>query len=67
MCRQCKIIILPINENSAVAYKKLPLKEKNRDPFDRMIVACAVDNSFTLLSGDSKFEQYQADGLQLLW
>ena len=67
MCRQCKIIILPINENSAVSYKKLPLKEKNRDPFDRMIVACAVDNSFTLLSGDSKFEQYQADGLQLLW
>ena len=67
MCRQCKITILPVNENSALAYKKLPLKDNNRDPFDRMIVSCAIENGFTLLSGDGKFEQYITDGLQLLW
>jgi PIN domain nuclease of toxin-antitoxin system len=34
------------------------------DPFDRLIIAQAINNDFTLISDDSKFEPYPVDLLR---
>lgn len=40
------------------------LKFHHRDPFDRLIIAQALNNNLTLISKDSKFADY---GVNLLW
>ncbi|WP_374758115.1 PIN domain-containing protein [Fibrella forsythiae] len=36
----------------------MPLYEDHRDPFDRLLLATAQAEGFTLLSDDEKFERY---------
>ena len=43
-----------------VSISQIPLKENHHDPFDRMLIQQAI-------SKDEKFQQYQENGLQLLW
>lgn len=66
-CKKQHIKVLPITIEGAISYKTLPLKSNHRDPFDRMLIATAMKNEYTLVSKDSKFEQYTVDGLKLLW
>lgn len=56
--------IISFEAGDALQLSKLPLYHK--DPFDRMIIAQAINNSYLLISDDSKFEQYKIDGLNLL-
>lgn len=48
------------------SYYKLPKKENHKDPFDRMLIWQSIESGFTLLSHDSKLEQYIPDGLMLV-
>jgi len=50
-----------------VSVGTVPMKENHHDPFDRMLIQQAIRNDMVLLSADSKFQQYEENGLQLLW
>jgi PIN domain nuclease of toxin-antitoxin system len=56
-----------LQEQDAISFLDLPLKENHKDPFDRMLIWQAINNNLTLLSKDKIFQQYAADGLKLLW
>jgi PIN domain nuclease of toxin-antitoxin system len=53
---------LPIVEADAVRAASLPLH--HRDPFDRMIVAHAINHGLTVVTHDRLFERYPAG---ILW
>lgn len=59
---QLKIEILPIERSDLIRYLTLPLH--HRDPFDRVIIAQAIDRELVLLSADRSFEAYS---VQRLW
>lgn len=50
-----------------VSISQIPQKENHHDPFDRMLIQQAIRNDLILISKDEKFQQYQENGLQLLW
>ncbi len=50
------IQILPVDFNDLVCLKKLPFH--HRDPFDRLIIAQAQTNGFTVITHDANFEKY---------
>jgi PIN domain nuclease of toxin-antitoxin system len=56
------IILLPITFADAVRVMNLPLH--HRDPFDRIIIAQAMNNSLALISCDAAFAAYP---IQLRW
>jgi PIN domain nuclease of toxin-antitoxin system len=56
------ILILPISFDDTVQVKNLPLY--HRDPFDRMLVAQAINHSLTLASADSQLDAYP---VQRVW
>lgn len=45
----------------------LPVKKNHHDPFDRLLIHLAIRKSLLLVSKDSKFKQYELDGLRLFW
>ncbi len=47
------------------SYYKLPKKEDHKDPFDRMLIWQAIQKDYTLITKDSKIEQYVPDGLKV--
>jgi PIN domain nuclease of toxin-antitoxin system len=54
-------------ENRLLAtYYQLPQKEDHKDPFDRLLIWQAIANGYTLITHDSKIEQYRSDGLQII-
>jgi PIN domain nuclease of toxin-antitoxin system len=59
---QLKIEILPITTLDVESYVNLPLH--HRDPFDRILVAQAVNNQLILISCDPAFDNYS---IQRLW
>ncbi len=56
------IILLPISFADTVRVMNLPLH--HRDPFDRILIAEAINNSLTLVSCDAAFTAYP---IQLRW
>ena len=50
-----------------VSISQIPLKENHHDPFDRMLIQQAIRNNLVLISKDEKFQQYEENGLQLMW
>lgn len=50
-----------------VSIGTIPQKENHHDPFDRMLIQQAIRNNLVLLSADEKFQQYEQNGLQLMW
>jgi len=59
--------IMNIQENETITFHELPLKEKHKDPFDRMLIWQAITKNMTLISKDGLFQQYTKDGLKLAW
>ena len=43
------------------------LPDHHHDPFDRMIIAQAIEEKFTCVSSDESFLLYKPSGLDLLW
>ena len=65
--RNMDFSIIDLQENEAITFHKLPLKENHKDPFDRMLIWQAINGKMTLISKDKFFEQYKNDGLKLIW
>jgi len=59
------IQILPIKPEYLDCYDTLPLLADHRDPFDRMLVATAIEENLQVLTIDEKFILY--DNLQVVW
>lgn len=54
--QQLKIKVLPITFSDTECYLNLPLH--HRDPFDRMLIAQAMNHSLVLISRDVAFDAY---------
>ncbi|MBQ7578140.1 MAG: PIN domain-containing protein [Synergistaceae bacterium] len=63
LCRQEEINILSLNSAYFERIQKLPLI--HRDPFDRIIIAAAIEENFTLLTCDEIIVKY--DEVKCLW
>jgi PIN domain nuclease of toxin-antitoxin system len=53
---QLRIEILPISFSDTECYLSLPLH--HRDPFDRMLIAQALNYSLVIITADSAFDLY---------
>jgi PIN domain nuclease of toxin-antitoxin system len=62
LLKQLNIEILAISQSDLEQYLTLPLH--HRDPFDRLIIAQAIDRQLALVSADSAFRAYS---VQKLW
>jgi PIN domain nuclease of toxin-antitoxin system len=60
--KRLKIEILPITFSDTECYLNLPLH--HRDPFDRMLIAQAINHSLIVVSCDVAFDAYP---IQRLW
>ncbi|GAP71483.1 hypothetical protein SAMD00024442_13_4 [Candidatus Symbiothrix dinenymphae] len=64
------ITILPTKINHIRTLEKLPFIDidggKHDDPFDRLLIAQAIAEKYTLVSADNKFPRYRECGLSLL-
>lgn len=47
-------------------FHRLP-KFGHKDPFDRMIIWQAIQQSLVLISKDAGFPEYRKSGLQVMW
>lgn len=66
-CKKYGFKILKVEPKNTVSYLNLPLFKNHRDPFDRMLIATAIERSFVLLSRDDKMPQYDKSGLLHIW
>jgi PIN domain nuclease of toxin-antitoxin system len=55
--------LLPLDIAHVAQVAKLPLH--HRDPFDRMLIAQAMSENFTLITADESFRKYR--GLKRVW
>ncbi|MGC9222479.1 MAG: type II toxin-antitoxin system VapC family toxin [Terracidiphilus sp.] len=56
LARKCGCIILPLTVRHVIASGLLPLHHK--DPFDRLLIAQALDLNLPILSCDEIFDRY---------
>jgi PIN domain nuclease of toxin-antitoxin system len=49
---------LPIKNQHLFSYRKIPLLENHRDPFDRLLLATAHEENAIMLSADNNFNLY---------
>lgn len=57
-CEEENIKILPIKVEYMDETLRLPFNENHKDPFDRMILSTAISEDLTLISTDSKMNNY---------
>ena len=62
LCRNGGIVIMPLKLAYLERVKQLPLI--HRDPFDRIIIATAIEEDLTLLTNDSNITKYE---LKTIW
>ena len=58
-----RVRIMPLSADHVFRLFQLP--EHHRDPFDRMIIATAIDEDMHLVGGDEQFRKYK--GLKVIW
>lgn len=63
LCTASEIEILPLKMEYFERIQKLPLI--HQDPFDRIIIATALEEDLTLLTNDSEIIKYR--GVKTLW
>jgi PIN domain nuclease of toxin-antitoxin system len=51
-------MFLSIQNNHLFNYNKVPLKEDHRDPFDRLLIATAIEENATIITADEKINLY---------
>jgi PIN domain nuclease of toxin-antitoxin system len=59
---QAQIQLLPIEKSHATLVATLPMH--HRDPFDRLLIAQAVSEHITLVSGDTQIAAYE---VPIIW
>ena len=65
--REMDFSIMNIQENETITFHELSAKEKHKDPFDRMLIWQAITKNMIMVSRDESFNQYEKDGLKLVW
>jgi PIN domain nuclease of toxin-antitoxin system len=60
-----RIAQLPIDVAHLAPIATLPFHHK--DPFDRLLIAQSIVEGVPLLSADTAFDAYAADGLNRIW
>lgn len=60
------IDILPIREQHIFNYQTIPLIDTHRDPFDRLLIATALFEGFTIITVDDQFNNYK-DLVNIAW
>ena len=55
-CREYGIAIIPLRMEHIVRAESLPLH--HRDPFDRMLIAQAIEENLAILTNDAHFRRY---------
>lgn len=65
--RQMGARLLPITLDHTRALAQLPIPEGHNDPFDRMIIAQALEEQCPVVSSDQRFPLYESVGLQVIW
>ena len=61
-----EILILPITQNYLIQYISLPLFAEHRDPFDKLIIATAMEEHLTIITTDKKFILYN-ELVDIIW
>lgn len=61
-CLEQGIRIIPLQVEHIIRAESLPLH--HRDPFDRMLIAQALQENLTILTGDAEFAKYP---VEVLW
>ncbi|SDF01998.1 PIN domain nuclease, a component of toxin-antitoxin system (PIN domain) [Dyadobacter soli] len=59
------ILTIDIDVPQLKAYQELPFIQEHRDPFDRLIIATAIQERLSIVSNDPKFALYPA--AEVLW
>jgi len=59
--------IVPLDAETVATSGRLPFQSKHRDPFDRLMVWCAIREDFVLVSRDRAMEIYAPNGLRICW
>jgi PIN domain nuclease of toxin-antitoxin system len=54
------ITILPISENHIFEYNVVPSIPTHKDPFDRLIIAIAINQKLDIISVDDNFANYSS-------
>ncbi|ACB00890.1 MULTISPECIES: type II toxin-antitoxin system VapC family toxin [Cyanophyceae] len=60
-----RVNTLNLSRDDLIQYRNLPLNRDHRDPFDRILIAQAINHSLTLVTADSKFRTYDLEDLKL--
>ena len=60
-------IIHPLSPALAASASRLLRNPKHRDPFDRLLIWTAINEGFSLVSGDDAFPDYVPHGLKICW
>ncbi len=60
------IRVLPVENAHLLAYDRIPLHPDHRDPFDRLILATAVQENLPVISSGKKFDWYP-DLVRVIW
>ena len=66
-CEGLGFSIITLKPDDSLYYAKIPIKTNHKDPFDRMLIATAINNGFTLISKDENMPLYISDGLTFMW
>ncbi|TAG22315.1 MAG: type II toxin-antitoxin system VapC family toxin [Cytophagia bacterium] len=53
-----QIRILPISQVHIFVYQDIPLLETHRDPFDRLLIATALQEKLPIITIDNQFKNY---------
>nr|WP_315042418.1 hypothetical protein [uncultured Moraxella sp.] len=66
MIQEMNFEILDVHHTIMASLFELPSVEKHKDRFDRIMIWQCIQDDFTLLSQDGKFNEYQPFGLTLI-
>jgi len=61
-----KIAVLPITHKYLSRYVSLPLFADHKDPFDKLIIATAMEEQLTVITTDKKFILYN-ELVDIIW
>jgi len=58
---------IELGQMEAIEFGRLPLKERHKDPFDRILIWQAISRKMILLSKDERMKEYETEGLRYIW
>lgn len=58
--------IIPLKFNHIENYQVVPLYPEHRDPFDRILIATAMNEGFSIITIDEKFDNYKSI-IDIIW